>query len=324
MRRAATAANAVLSATVLVALIASPLARADPDAPTTPVVPTTAGNVQGEIIDGVYTFKGIPYAANTGGANRWTAPKDPEPWSDVRDTTTFIDWCPQPTPSLGGTDGAVITTEMLSNAAGLPSPYTDKYQMSEECLGLNVYAPVLDEKLPVMVWIHGGALYTGAGSLYPGEALVKAGDVIVVTINYRLGFLGYIAHPELNETNFGLLDQVKALEWVKDNIESFGGDPSNVTIFGESAGGTSVLALMASPLSEGLFQRVIVQSAALVSPPNVTVSEASKLGVRLGEQLGLPAGAGQLEKMRALSAQDIVDSVPEMVSNDVDINDTND
>merc|ERR1712057_121389 len=117
-----------------------------------------------------------------------------------------------------------------------------------------------DEKLPVMGWIHGGALYTGAGSLYPGEALVKAGDVIVVTINYRLGFLGYIAHPELNETNFGLLDQIKALEWVRDNIESFGGDPSNVTIFGESAGGVSVLALMASPLSEGLLQRVISES----------------------------------------------------------------
>merc|ERR1712188_174563 len=306
MRRAATAANAVLSATVLVALIASPLARADPDAPTTPVVPTTAGNVQGEIIDGVYTFKGIPYAANTGGANRWTAPKDPEPWSDVRDTTTFIDWCPQPTPSLGGTDGAVISTEMLSNAAGLPSPYTDKYQMSEECLGLNVYAPVLDEKLPVMVWIHGGALYTGAGSLYPGEALVKAGDVIVVTINYRLGFLGYFAHPELSEANFGLLDQVKALEWVRDNIESFGGDPSNVTVFGESAGGTSVLALMASPLSEGLFQRVISESAALTESPNVTVSEGGKLGVAVGEQLGLPAGAGQLEKMREASFEDVV------------------
>merc|ERR1712057_125337 len=111
MRRAA-----ILSATVLVDLIAAPLARADFDAPTTPVVPTTAGNVQGEIIDGVYTFKGIPYAANTGGANRWTAPKDPEPWSDVRDTTTFIDWCPQPTPSLGGSDGAVIATEAIPNA----------------------------------------------------------------------------------------------------------------------------------------------------------------------------------------------------------------
>ena len=313
MRRAA-----ILSATVLVALLASPLARADPDASMTPVVPTTAGNVQGEVIDGIYTFKGIPYAADTSGANRWAAPKDPESWSDVRNATTFMDWCPQPTPSLGGTDGAVIGTETIANAMGVPSQYTDKYQMSEDCLGLNVYAPALDEKLPVMVWIHGGALYTGAGSIYDGEALVNAGPVIVVTINYRLGFLGYIAHPELNETNFGLLDQVKALEWVRDNIENFGGDPSNVTIFGESAGGTSVLSMMVSPVSEGLFQRVISESAGIDESPNVTVSEASTLGVVLGEQLGLPAGAGQLEKMRALSAKDIVDSVPEMMSKDVD------
>merc|ERR1712032_146315 len=301
MRRAA-----ILSATVLVALLASPLARADPDASMTPVVPTTAGNVQGEVIDGIYTFKGIPYAADTSGANRWAAPKDPESWSDVRNATTFMDWCPQPTPSLGGTDGAVIGTETISNAMGVPSQYTDKYQMSEDCLGLNVYAPALDEKLPVMVWIHGGALYAGAGSIYDGEALVNAGPVIVVTINYRLGFLGYIAHPELNETNFGLLDQVKALEWVRDNIESFGGDPSKVTIFGESAGGTSVVALMASPLSEGLFQRVIAESASFPESPNVTVSEGGKLGVAVGEQLGVPAGAGQLEKMREASFEELV------------------
>merc|ERR1712147_316495 len=204
-------------------------------------------------------------AADTSGANRWAAPKDPESWSDVRNATTFMDWCPQPTPSLGGTWGAVIGTETIANAMGVPSQYTDKYQMSEDCLGLNVYAPALDEKLPVMVWIHGGALYTGAGSIYDGEALVNAGPVIVVTINYRLGFLGYIAHPELNETNFGLLDQVKALEWVRDNIESFGGDP-----------------------------------------PKVTVSEGGKLGVAVGEQLGVPAGAGQLEKMREASFEELV------------------
>merc|ERR1711959_470345 len=283
----ATAANAVLSATVLVALIAAQLARADPAASATPVVSTTAGKVQGEVVDGIYTFKGIPYAADTGGANRWTAPKDSEPWSDVRNATTFMDSCPQP-----------VGDESLLAPAGTP--------MSENCLGLNVYTPVLDEKLPVMVWIHGGGLMMGSGSDHPPQGIVKTGDVIVVTINYRLGFLGYFAHPELSGTNFGLLDQVKALEWVRDNIESFGGDPSNVTIFGESAGGSSVLALMVSPLSEGLFQRVISESGSLPESPKVTVSEASTLGVRLGEQLCLPAGAGQLENMRALSAQDIV------------------
>merc|ERR1712061_103 len=159
-----------------------------------------------------------------------------------------------------------------------------------------------------MVWIHGGALYIGAGSGFDGEALVKTGDVVVVTINYRLGFFGYFAHPELNGTNFGLLDQVKALQWVRDNIESFGGDPSNVTIFGESAGGASVLALMASPLSEGLFQKAIGESSAMEESHNVTVSESGKLGVAVGEQMGLPAGAGQLGKMRETSFDKIVDA----------------
>merc|ERR1711959_733819 len=117
---------------------------------------------------------------------------------------------------------------------------------------------------------------SGDGSANPPQGIVKTGDVIVVTINYRVSFLGYIAHPELNGTNFGLLDQIKALEWVTDNIESFGGDPSKVTIFGESAGGTSVLALMASPLSEGLFQRAISQSASVMESPDVTMCEGGK------------------------------------------------
>merc|ERR1719237_1946 len=197
-----------------------------------------------------------------------------------------------------------------------PQPVSDDSPMSENCLGLNVYTPALDEKLPVMVWIPGGGLIHGAGSLYPPQAIVKTGDVIVVTINYRLGFLGYFAHPELNGTNFGLLDQVKALEWVSENIESFGGNSSKVTIFGESAGGASVLALMASPLSEGLFQRVIAQSAAIMESPNVTVSEGGKLGVAVGEQLGLPAGDGQLEKMRAVGAQDLVQAQLNMSASD--------
>merc|ERR1711959_140678 len=311
-RRSATAnATAILSATVLVALIAAPLARADPDAPTTPIVSTTAGKVQGEAVDFIYSFKGIPYAADTGGANRWTAPKIPEPWSDVRNATTFMDWCPQ-TVSNG------TSWSDLENMIGmsLPSLNNPAPGISEDCLGLNVYTPSLDENIPVMVWIHGGSLTNGAGSMYPGEVLANAGNVVVVTINYRLGFLGYFAHPELNGTNFGLLDQVKALEWVKDNIKSFGGDPSKVTIFGESAGGASVLALMVSPLSEGLFQRVISESASVNESPNVTVSEGSKLGVAVGEQLGLPAGAGQLEKMRSVSAKDLAQAELNMSASD--------
>merc|ERR1712057_30698 len=146
----ATAANAVLSATVLVALLGSSLARANPDASATPVVSATAGKVQGELVDGIYTFKGIPYAADTGGANRWAAPKDPEPWSAIRNATTFMDSCPQP-----------VGDESLLAPAGTP--------MSENCLGLNVYTPSLDEKLPVMVWIHGGGLMMGYGSDHPPQ-----------------------------------------------------------------------------------------------------------------------------------------------------------
>merc|ERR1711959_167491 len=277
MTYATTAANAVLSATVLVALIAAQLARANPDA-SAPVVSTTAGKVQGEVVDGIYTFKGIPYAADTGGANRWAAPKDPESWFDVRDATTFMDICPQ---RVSNESFKAQEQDFLS-IAGIQLPVwafdvpTADNSMSENCLGLNVYTPSLDEKLPVMVWIHGGGLFMGSGSGYPPQAIVKTGDVIVVTINYRLGFLGYFAHPELNGTNFGLLDQVKALEWVRDNIESFGGNPSNVTIFGESAGGASVLALMASPLSEGLFQKAIGESSYMEESHDVTVCEGGK------------------------------------------------
>merc|ERR1711970_686533 len=310
MRYATANANAILATTVLVALLASQLARADPDA-SAPIVSTTAGKVQGEVVDGIYTFKGIPFAADTSGPNRWLAPKDPEPWSDVRNATTFMDWCPQ-TVSNG------TTWSDLENMIGMSMPSLNNPApgISEDCLGLNVYTPALDEKLPVMVWIHGGSLTNGAGSMYPGEILANAGNVIVVTINYRLGFLGYIAHPELNGTNFGLLDQIKALEWVSENIENFGGDPSKVTIFGESAGGASVLALMVSPLSEGLFQRVISESAGIMESPNVTVSEGGKLGVAVGVQLGLPAGAGQLEKMRAVSAKDLIQAELNMSASD--------
>ena len=185
--------------------------------------------------------------------------------------------------------------------------------MSEDCLVLNVFSPDLNttEKAPVMVWIHGGALAAGSGQEYPHKNFVKE-DVVLVTINYRLGFLGYFAHPDLNATNFGLQDQVKALEWVQKNIGAFGGDPSQVTIFGESAGGTSVQALMVSPLSEGLFQGAISESGAVLESLNVTMSEAGKLGVAVGEALNISAGADQLEQMRSLPASDFTSVFSEM------------
>ena len=243
------------------------------------VVYTAFGKVRG-VDEGTYSaFKGIPYEASTAGEGRWTAPKDPEPWEDVRDATKFGAICPQVPPEND------VYVKTISEELGLEGNDNSTYTMDEDCLFLNVYTPNVTGDLPVMVWIHGGALVSltsssstcfadslfslsvvkvsGAGSQYPADGLVAEG-VVVVTINYRLGFLGFFAHPDLEDTNFGLLDQVKALEWVQQNIASFGGDPDRVTIFGESAGGASVLALLVSPLAEGLFTNVIAQSPAIM------------------------------------------------------------
>ena len=242
-----------------------------------------------------FAFKGIPYAASTAGENRWKAPQDPEVWS--RDANIGSEW------------GPICPQDNIT-----PFNQSFNYTMSEDCLRLNVFTPSnfnASSNLPVMVWIHGGTLVTGSGQdmgMIP-EGMVNE-DVILVTINYRLGFLGYFAHPELNETNFGLKDQVKALKWVQQNIQNFGGDPDKVTIIGESAGGLSVLALMASPLAEGLFQNAIAESAAcLTQAPNVTMAEAGALGVAVGKRLNISEGAGQLDQMKSLPADLIVEEL---------------
>merc|ERR1739848_708915 len=154
-------------------------------------------------------------------------------------------------------------------------PPPSQQVQSEDCLRVNVYSPANASAAPVMVWIYGGGLMSGdsGGFLYPPESLV-AKDVVVVTFNYRLGALGYLAHPDFGDTNFGLYDQIKALEWVQKNIAAFGGDPDNGTIFGQSAGGTSVLALMVSPLSKGLFHGAIAESPAVFESLDIDVSEA--------------------------------------------------
>jgi len=249
--------------------------------------------------DGEYfAFKGIPYAASTAGANRWQPPQDPEAWSS--------------TEGIGSTFSSICPQDISTFTQGV------NYTMDEDCLALNVFTPSsfnASSSLPVMVWIHGGTLITGSGQDFVPQGIVS-NDVVLVTINYRLGFLGYFAHPELNETNFGLLDQVKALEWVQKNIAAFGGDPDKVTVFGESAGGLSVLALMASPLSEGLFQNAISESAAdLTMAPNVTMLEAGVLGVAVGEGLNISEGAGQLDQMRELPANLLVDQLYKMMGN---------
>ncbi|HZX08416.1 carboxylesterase/lipase family protein [Kribbella sp.] len=214
-------------------------------AATSPVVATGNGIVRGVAVDGTAAFRGIPYAAAPTGELRWRAPRPAASWPGVRDATKYAPGCPQ--------------------GAGIAPPGA----LSEDCLYLNVSTAALHPatKRPVLVWIHGGGLTADSGSNYDGTKLAKAGAV-VVTINYRLGALGFLAHPALASRpggasgNYGLMDQQAALRWVQRNIGRFGGDPHNVTIAGESAGGLSVLAHVTAPSSKGLFQRAIVESGA--------------------------------------------------------------
>jgi len=220
------------------------------------IVTIENGHIEGKQNGSLKTFSGIPYAAPPVGNLRWAPPETVESWAGIRDATVNSKVCYQPKQ----------TTEFYDDGLEISS-------MSEDCLTLNVWtrANTTEDKLPVMVWIHGGALVWGSGSEYKGEELTKR-DVILVTVNYRLGPLGYFAHSELNDENNGssgnqgYRDQIAALGWVQDNINEFGGDPNNVTIFGESAGSWSVNVLQASPLSQGLFHKVIGQSGARLLP----------------------------------------------------------
>lgn len=261
-------------------------------------VEAPAGAVRGATDAGVASFKGIPYALPPIGERRWRPPAPAARWTDERDATRFGAACVQPTP---------VVQTIYSADIG---------PTSEDCLTLNIWTPATTGKAPVMVWIHGGALVTGGSkeSLYDGAALARQG-VVVVTINYRLGVLGWLAHPDLSAEspagisgNYGLLDQIQALEWVKRNIASFGGDPDQVTIAGESAGGLSVLYLMASPLAHGLFDRAIAQSAYMISTPELKEARhgapaAEEAGVATARRLQAPS----LRAMRGLDAQALTD-----------------
>jgi para-nitrobenzyl esterase len=228
---------ALLAAVSLVAASGAPV-DAGP-APRT-VVATTAGEVRGVEHDGVHRFRGVPYAAPPVGERRWEPPQQVGVWTGIRDASRPGPACVQPT------------------APDMP-PGTPQ---SEDCLTLEVTAPAgPGGDRPVLVWIPGGGFVTGAGSIYDPTRLVKAGGIVVVTVNYRLGVFGFFAHPELGRSsNFGLQDQVAALRWVRDNIAGFGGDPGSVTLAGASAGAMSACTLMTSPAARGLFHRAIVQS----------------------------------------------------------------
>ena len=240
-----------------------------------PTVTTSDGAVRGAAVPGstVDAFLGLPYAAPPTGNMRWRPPQPLAQWQGVRDATSFAPSCPQ-NPTL--------------------NPFLPPGLTSEDCLYLNVYTPTLrhNASRPVLVWIHGGALTEDAGRNYDGSELAADG-IVVVTINYRLGALGFLAHPALASRpdgpagNYGLMDQQAALRWVQANIGRFGGDPHNVTIAGESAGGLSVLAQLVSPGSRGLFQRAIIQSGSFaLNQEPLAAAEAS--GEAFAAQAGCP------------------------------------
>ena len=220
-------------------------------------VEINTGKIEGLQIDGLHIFMGIPYAAPPIGEKRWLPPQPLKPWNGLLEAKTAGPVCPQPPPAIELLRGAVDRDDLKNQ--------------KEDCLYLNVWTPGLDNKRrPAMVWIHGGAFRTGAGSgpVYNGAALARKGNVVVVTINYRLAPYGFLNLNEITDGkipatgNEGLLDQIAALKWVQENITAFGGNPGNVTIFGESAGGMSIGASLAMPAAKGLFHKAIPQSGA--------------------------------------------------------------
>ena len=285
--RAAIAACLALAATSGAA--AAPASQAVPG----PIVQAPAGALEGRVEGGLDVFEGVPYAAPPVGPARWRPPGPAPAWSGVRRATAFGPACVQPQSGLS------------SIYASAPVP------MSEDCLTLNVWAPAHAHNAPVFFWIYGGALWGGSSRdpLYDGARLARRG-VVVVTINYRLGVLGWLAHPELSAEsplgisgNYGLLDQIAALRWVRLNIAAFGGDPGNVTIAGESAGGLSVMYLMASPLARGLFAKAIAQSAYMISTPELKQAaygapSAEESGLKLSAALHAP----NIAALRAIDA----------------------
>ena len=271
------------------------------------VVSVAQGRLRGVWRGDLWSFSGIPYALAPVGPLRWRPPLPPEPWDEVRDASTFGPIAPQSAAVPG------ITS---------PSDPEASEPHSEDCLSLNVWTPQLPDTptsrpgqgRPVMVFIHGGGFTSGSGSvfLYRGGNLVRNGDAVVVTINYRLGALGFLGHRDLVDAdghvgNWGIHDQVAALEWVRDNIASFGGDPDNVTIFGESAGAFSVATLLGAPTAKGLFRRAVMQSGGAHAH---SLEDAERSAERMATVLGI--ASCDRESLERIPATELVAATEEI------------
>ncbi|WP_304164709.1 carboxylesterase/lipase family protein [Phenylobacterium aquaticum] len=290
----------IIAAAIALALGMAGVARAG-----APLVHAEAGWVRGATAGGVTAYLGLPYAAPPLGERRWRPPAAPAPWTGVRDATAFQPACLQ---------------------TGVSMPGEAPPRISEDCLYLNVWTPrtVPRAGAPVMVWIHGGGYSNGSTAmpLYAGDRLARRG-VVVVSLAYRLGPLGYLAHPDLSREgggasgDYGLMDQIAALEWVKANIAAFGGDPGRVTIFGQSAGAMSVSLLIASPQAEGLFQRAIGQSGGVFEPLALAPAYQLPQAERDGEAYAGSLGVTSLQALRALPAARLLEGKADLVSHPV-------
>jgi len=268
-----------------------------PAAQSALVVTAPAGRLTGMAAGGIRAFKGIPYALPPTGPRRWKPPVPAARWTDMRDATAFGPVCMQAKP---------VPTSIYA---------WDLRTMSEDCLTLNIWAPAGARNAPVFFWVHGGALAGGSGSepMYDGSKLAARG-LVVVSINYRLGVLGFLAHPELSAEsgdhvsgNYGLLDQIEALRWVNRNIAAFGGDPGNVTIAGEPAGGLSVMYLLAARDARGLFVKVVMESVYMVSAQELRTSTVGTVAAETaGVAVARKAGAADLAALRATDAGSLV------------------
>jgi para-nitrobenzyl esterase len=291
---------AVFASTLIASIPVLIHGQASGTQPDAPAVTTTTGELRGLArTGGGAQFLGIPYAEPPVGDLRWREPVPVKPWQGVRDAVRYGAPCAQP---------------LLGDWNKI-----DAFLGREDCLYLNVVTPdwPAQHLLPVMFWIHGGANVggSGGGSLYNDGTLVSHG-VVTVTINYRLGVFGFFAHPELTREsvhhasgNYGLMDQILALHWVIDNIAKFGGDPNNITVFGQSAGSMDTGMLMTSPLAIGLFQKAIPESGSPVWPPVATLAEAEKKGVGSIASLNLPSGEEGIAAARKMSARELMEKL---------------